>query len=255
MRFRSLLALAAVVIAQASIGASAQDAGAEGPWSGSVAGGYLATTGNAEASAANLRADVAYTAGKWTHSAFATANLASQKKDSTAEAYTAGLKTRFNFAERFYAFGSVDWIGDRFSAYEYQVFEAAGLGWHAIVPPKHRLDLEVGPGFRQTKLRDVDTTPLVDESESQTDAIGLARLEYEWTISETASFLQKGSAIVGSDNTFYESISQLKAGLVGNISLVLGYIVRHNTDVAPGFQKTDTQTTVSLEYAFGKKKT
>jgi putative salt-induced outer membrane protein len=247
---------AAAVLMLCSGAALAQDvADPAGPWSGNVAGGYLATSGNAEAKAASLRTDVAYEAGKWTHSAFATANVASQQGDSTAEAYTAGLKTRFNFAERFYAFGSADWIGDRFSAYEYQIFEAAGLGWHAIVPPKHRLDLEAGPGFRQTKLRDVAATPLLDESESQTDVIGLARLEYEWTLSETASFLQKGTAIVGSDNTFYESISQLKAGLLGNLSLVLGYTVRHNTDVAAGFQKTDTQTTVSLEYAFGKKKT
>jgi putative salt-induced outer membrane protein len=251
MRFRSLLLLAAVVAGPAR----AEDALAEGPWSGSVAGGYLATSGNAENAAANLRADVAYEAGKWTHSGFATANVASQSGDSTAEAYTAGAKTRFNFAERFYAFGSVDWIGDRFSAFEYQVFEAAGLGWHAIVPPKHRLDLEAGPGLRQAKLRDIDPDTAGRQSDRQSEAIGLARLEYEWTISETASFLQKGSAIVGSDNTLYESISQLKAGLVGNISLVLGYIVRHNTDVAPGFKKTDTQTTVSLEYAFGKKKT
>jgi putative salt-induced outer membrane protein len=241
-----------ILVLAGAAGAHAEEA--TGPWSGTVSGGYLATSGNAESKAASLKAAVAYEAGKWTHSAGATANLASQQGDSTAEAYTAALKTRFNFAERWYAFGSADWIGDRFSAYEYQVYEAAGLGWHAIVPPKHRLDLEAGPGFRQTKLRDVAATPLVDESESQTDVIGLARLEYEWTLSENARFLEKASVIAGSDNTLYESITELKAGLVGNIALVLGYIVRHNTDVAPGFEKTDTQTTVSLEYAFGKKK-
>jgi len=248
---RTGLLLAGVLAFQ---GLQAQEA-AESPWSGSVAGGYLATDGNAEAKAANLKASLAYTAGKWQHSAGASANLASQKDAGTAEAYTAGIKSRFDFAERFYAFGSVDGIIDRFSAYEYQVAEAVGLGWHAILPPKHRLDLEAGPGFRQTRLRDVRSTPGVDESETQTDAIGLARLEYEWTISENARFLERASVIAGADNTFYESVSELKTGLLGSVSLVLGYIVRHNTDVQPGFQKTDTQTTISLEYAFGKKKT
>jgi putative salt-induced outer membrane protein len=238
--------------------ASAQDAAAtlaEGPWSGSVSGGYLGTTGNSKASSANLTGRIEYADGPWTHTGRASANLASQREGSTAEAYTALGRTRFNFAERFYVFGSVEGIADRFSSFEYQISEALGLGWNAILPPKHRLDLEAGPGFRQSKLRDAPETPLVDESGTENDVIGLARLEYEWTISENASFLEKASMTAGADNTFYESISELKAGLVGNLSLVLGYIVRHNTDVQPGFRKTDTQTTISLEYAFGRKGT
>lgn len=228
---------------------------AEGPWSGSVSGGYLGTTGNSKASSANVTARVEYAAGPWTHTGRASANLASQREGSTAEAYTLLGRTRYNFAERFYVFGSVDGIADRFSSFEYQVSEAAGLGWNAIQRPKHRLNLEAGPGFRQSKLRDAPETPLVDESGTENDVIGLGRLEYEWTISENASFLEKASVTAGEDNTFYESISELKAGLVGNISLVLGYIVRHNTDTQPGFRKTDTQTTISLEYAFGRKGT
>lgn len=251
-----LLAVMAAGAANAQAPAAAQSAPAqpaEGPWSGSVSGGYLGTTGNSKASSANVTARLEYASGPWTHTGRASANLASQREGSTAEAYTLLGRTRFNFAERFYVFGSVDGIADRFSSFEYQVAEAVGLGWNAILPPKHRLDLEAGPGFRQTRLRDARETPLVDESGTENDVIGLARLEYEWTISENASFLQKGSATAGSDNTYYESISELKAGLLGSLSLVLGYIVRHNTDVEPGFQKTDTQTTISLEYAFGRK--
>jgi putative salt-induced outer membrane protein len=244
------MALLAAAAAAAQDSASQPDAG---PWSGSVSGGYLGTTGNSKASSANVTARVEYAAGKWTHTGRAAANLASQRGASTAEAYSVLGRTRFNFAERFYVFGSVDGIADRFSSFEYQVSEAVGLGWNAIRRPKHRLDLEAGPGFRQAKLRDAPETPLVDEGSNENDVIGLGRLEYEWTISENASFLEKASVTAGADNTFYESISELKAGLVGNISLVLGYIVRHNTDVEPGFRKTDTQTTISLEYAFGRK--
>ena len=47
-----------------------------------------------------------------------------------------------------------------------------------------------------------------------------------------------------------ESLSELKVTVIGNLSLALGYLVKHNTDVPPGIDKTDSQTSVSLEYKF-----
>ncbi len=38
--------------------------------------------------------------------------------------------------------------------------------------------------------------------------------------------------------------------MIGDLALVLGYLVKHNTDVLPGIDKTDTQTSISLEYKF-----
>ena len=55
---------------------------------------------------------------------------------------------------------------------------------------------------------------------------------------------------MGSDNTYIESLTELKAGVIGNLALVLGYLFRHNTDVLPGTDKTDTQTSISLECKF-----
>lgn len=244
---------AVLLLAAAGLWTAAQAAD-EGPWSGGAAAGYLASSGNSENKSASFQGEVRYDADRWHHRLGASATLASQNDESTSEAYTADGQSKYDFAKRYYLFGSVDWLSDRFSAYSYQVYESAGLGWHAILPPAHRLDLEAGPGFRQAKLRDDQSTPLVDESDSRNELIGIARLEYEWTISEHASFTEKASMIAGSDNTLYESISAVKAGLIGNVSLVLGYVVRHNTDVLGGFDKTDTQTTVALEYGFGKKK-
>lgn len=226
---------------------------ATGPWSGTAGAGYLATSGNSDSSSGNVKLGLAYDADKWHDTFGATATLASQDNQDTAEAYTANAESRYDFATRYYGFGSANWIHDRFSGYVNQLYEAAGLGWHAILPPAHRLDLEAGPGFRQARLRDNPDTP-DNEGQSQNEMIGIARATYEWALSENATFLEKASVVYGSDNTLYESISSLKAGLVGNVSLVLGYTVRHNTDVEPGFDKTDTTTTITLEYAFGKKK-
>ena len=42
----------------------------------------------------------------------------------------------------------------------------------------------------------------------------------------------------------------LLGGLVGNLALVASYTVKHNTDVPPLTEKTDTYTALSLEYGF-----
>jgi putative salt-induced outer membrane protein len=53
-----------------------------------------------------------------------------------------------------------------------------------------------------------------------------------------------------SSNTFTQSLTELRANVIGALNLVLSYAVQHNSDVLPGTEKTDTYTTISLEYAF-----
>jgi putative salt-induced outer membrane protein len=55
---------------------------------------------------------------------------------------------------------------------------------------------------------------------------------------------------VGDENRYTESISALKATLVGDLALVLSYTIKNNSEVLPGIEKTDTFTAISLEYGF-----
>jgi len=90
---------------------------------------------------------------------------------------------------------------------------------------------------------------LADGSE-ESDTIVTARLAYNWEISETASFGQAFLVESGGSNTFSESVTSLSARLVGRLALVASYTVRHNSDVLPLTEKTDTFTALSLEYGF-----
>ena len=227
----------------------------DGPWSGTLAAGYAKTTGNSESSAANFKGEGRYDRERWHHilgvTAVGTSSAADRDSDSvtTAEAYWAGFKTQYDITEAYYGFGSVDWYKDRFSAYDQQLYEAAGLGWRLLRGKVHSLDVEVGAGAKQADLKDGD---------DQNEAIGLLRGIYTWRISENATFVQKLAVLSGSDNTYTEAASELKAGIIGSLSLVLGYTYKHNSDVSVDtsvtpnrpFDKTDTYTTISLEYGF-----
>lgn len=227
----------------------------EGPWSASVAAGYTETSGNSESSAANLKAEVRYDMNRWHHmlggTAVGTSSAADRDSESvtTAEAYWAGFKTQYDLTERYYAFGAVDWYKDRFSAYDHQLYETAGLGWRILRGDVHFLDVEAGYGLRQARLQSGD-----DDNEG----VAVVRGIYTWQISDTAAFVQRLAVLSSSSNTYSESISELKASIVGDLSLVLGYTVKHNSDVEDDlgltpprpFDKTDTLTTLSLEYTF-----
>lgn len=234
--------------------AKEKDANA-GPWSGSIAAGYASTSGNTDSSAANAKAEVRYDKARWHHmlggTAIGTASASNRDEPSntTAEAYWAGGKSLYDLTDRYYAFGGIDWYKDRFSAYDWQLFEAVGLGWRVLRGPEVLLALEGGAGATQSRFQ---------TGESQDSAIWLVRGLFSWNISEHATFSERASVRSGSNNTYVDSTTELKASIVGSLALVLAYTVRYNsettldTSLTPprNYDKTDTFTTISLEYAF-----
>lgn len=214
---------------------------AEGPWSGKATLGYLATSGNTENSNLNAAFEVAYAANKWLHEFRAAAISASDSDSTTAEAYDLGWRSERNFTETNFLFGRLDWRSDRFSTYEKQFSQTVGYGRRVISGDTHNLSIEVGAGVRQSDLAD---------GSSESELIFRAGANYVWTLSDTSKFKQDLNIEAGEVNTFLESVTAISASLVGNLSLVASYTVRHNTDVLPATEKTDTFSALSLEYLF-----
>lgn len=213
----------------------------EGPWSGKATLGYLATSGNTENSNLNTGLEVGYKAGKWAHLAKAGAINATENELTTAEAYELGWKSEWNLSDKSFLFGRLDWRKDRFSGYDTQFSQTAGYGHRLVDTDKHKLNVEAGAGARQSKLADG-----TDDNEM----IFRGGMQYTWQFSETAEFRQDLAIEAGGNNTYGESFTAVSARLVGNLALVASYTIKHNTDVPPLTEKTDTYTAISLEYLF-----
>jgi putative salt-induced outer membrane protein len=119
--------------------------------------------------------------------------------------------------------------------------------------PRRRIGLQRRRG--NSKLRRIEEeggagqSKLIDGT-NENEFTGRLSGDYTWTFSENASFTQKLSVTESSSNTFTQSLTELRANVIGALNLVLSYAVQHNSDVLPGTEKTDTYTTISLEYAF-----
>lgn len=212
-----------------------------GPWSGKAALGYLATSGNTENSNLNTSFEIGYKAGEWQHVLQAFAIHATEADTTTAEAYELGWKSERNLSEHDFLFGRVDWRKDRFSGYDTQVSESVGYGRRLIDSGAHTLNAEIGLGARQSKLSD---------GSKEDEMIARGGLSYKWVLSESAEFNQDFVVESGAENTYLESVSALKAKLIGNLALVASYTVKNNSEVPVGTEKTDTYSALSLEYAF-----
>ena len=241
MNWRNVFVLCLLAFATPLFAQEEEAAGEESPWSGSVKLGYLATSGNTESSSLNSGFEINYKLELWEHQAKAAAIYSTESNVTTAEAYDFGWKSARNLTEHDFLFGRLDWRKDRFGGITEQFSQSVGYGRRLIDTDKHQLNGELGIGARQSDLAD---------STEESDTIYTGRLTYAWQISETASFGQSLLVESGSSNTFTESVTDLRAQLLGSLALVASYTVRRNSDVLPGTEKTDTRTALSLEYAF-----
>jgi putative salt-induced outer membrane protein len=201
----------------------------------------LATSVNSDSESINANFETLCNHAPWSHSLAGTAIKASTSGLTTAEAYSLGWQSKYNLNETDYVFGLISWDKDEFSAYDQQTREAIGYGRHFFDTGVHLLSGEIGVGARQFDLRD---------GTSDSDTILYLGGKYEWTISETSQFSQLLAIEHGSANTYIEATSALNAKVSADLALVLSFTVKNNSDVLPNTKKTDTFTTISLEYAF-----
>lgn len=238
---RSVLIMFLVLSPGLAFSQAGEPAAEESPWSGKASLGFLSTSGNTDTTSYNTAFEVSYAVNAWTHTLKAAANGAEESGTTTAEAYQAGWKSAYDIGEHSYLFGQVNWRKDRFAGVDQQLSESIGYGRRIIDTPVHLLSAEIGAGH--TKLDFADMT-------SSSTAILTLGADYKWTFSETSNFEQNIDVESGSDNTYIESVSAVRARLLGDLAIVLSYTVKHNTDVPVGSEKTDKLTAVSLEYAF-----
>ncbi len=221
----------------------------KGPWSGDYALGYLASSGNTDDSSATVDFKTGYDLNVWHHLLKGKTFNASKDNESTAESYQAGWKTSYDFSTHNYVFGALDWYKDRFSSYTRQTFLTAGYGRRILNSKRFILNAEIGAGYAKQRAI-ISETAFETLKENQDGGLVSLGGNFTWNISDNAAFEQTLTVFQTADNTRTESVSSIKAGLIGNVGLIFSYTVQNNSDVAPDLDKTDTYTSVALNYSF-----
>jgi putative salt-induced outer membrane protein len=208
---------------------------------GKAALGFLSTSGNTESTNANGALSLIYALESWAHRFDLSAIGASTAEQTTAEAYKAKYEARRSIGAHGFAFTALDWNRDRFSGYEQQLSLTGGYGRRLIDRERHALDASLGLGARES---------VFPGGARERDGIVRGGVNYVWTISGTSELDQSVVIESGATNTSTESVTALKAGLFGDVALVLSYRLKHNSEVPIGTVNTDRYSAISLEYSF-----
>lgn len=245
---RSALAAAMVV----SFPALAQDAPPPASrWSGSGELGLTSATGNTRTQNINALLAVGLDEGRWHHDASAfwlrsrgetatSAGSTSAMKD-TANRYGMAFSSAFDLGKRSYLIGSVRYDHDNFASYLWRGVAAASYGYRWRDDARMRLVTEIGPGLRRS--HDASTGAV----ESEGVARGLA--DFSWQLTDNTRLLDTVLVESGRLNTFVQNDLGVQVSMTERLALKAGYQVRYNSDVDPGFKKTDTVTLLNLVYS------
>lgn len=228
------LALAMMVLASV--------AHADKNWNGEGDLAFNKSSGNSKSESLLAKLKLEYNQERWTHSGQIEAINASTDDSRSAEAYTLRAKTEYDVSERAYAFGNGRYEDNRFSGYEYQGSVTTGLGIHIIDTEITTFDIEGGAGYRRSEEQ--------GSNETFNEAIATAAAKYYRELTDTTRFESDLNVESGADNTFVESVVAIRVKINSRLGLKVAYSVKHNTDVPVDTKKTDTLTSVGLNYSF-----
>ena len=210
-------------------------------WSADVEIGAVSTSGNTEQSNVKFRFDAARDKGQLLQNFHGDIFRAETDGSSTADKLYTFYRAGFKLDEQQSLFGRLAYEEDAFSGFDRQMDLTGGYSRKFVDSEKFRFAAETGVGARRTEL---------ETGDKETE--GLVRIAgfFEWNISDNALFKQLLAFEVGEQLTTTRSESSLETAIIGNLAMKLAIKVKHNSDVLPGKENTDTESTVTLVYKF-----
>ncbi len=209
-------------------------------WTGKGDIGASIATGNSENQAASANLELKNTVDQWQHTVGFAGNYGSDSGVTTAQRWELRGQTQYEFAARTYAFGAGALRRRPVRQFDYQASLAGGLGYRIIDNDKTKFWVQGGPGYRYAEVRAT--------GESEDGVIFRGDVGFEHQLTATTKVVDRFLVEAGSDNTYMQNDLGLEVTITGALGLRVGYQVRHNTDVDPGIEKTDTLTTIGLLY-------
>jgi len=211
-------------------------------WSGEVGLSFISNNGNTNSQNLGIRARAIRDGSVWRNT-YKLESLNEETDDiRSAEKYFVSAKFDRKFSEVDYVFALIEHEDDRFSGYDYQTSFTAGYGRKLIQNDTHKLEMEVGPGYRRSEI--------MGENDVEEEGTLRGALNYDWVVTKTSSFRQEVSVEAGEDSTISKSLSRFKSQLNGSLALVISYEAKHTSRVPVDTHKFDSTTFVSLDYSF-----
>lgn len=216
-------------------------------FAGEVELGATLTTGNTDTSSYKGRLNLKHELGDWENQYLLEGLYKEDTGSVTAKRYLVAAQGNYKMTDRSYLFTNANYEVDPFTGYEYTLSGATGYGHRLYDATKTFLDVEVGPGYIYQHL---DSEQAILEGQNSNDSIvAHGVINFETEITDTSKFQQRFVADYG-DKLDARSETSLTANIIGSLAMKFAVIVRYNSEPFDNKKSTDTETNMTLLYAF-----
>lgn len=223
----------------------------DGGWFTSAELGAITTSGNTSGTSVTGKIDARHETTRWSHEFMASGYFkedefedddGQRRHNRSAQRWSTSAKASLKLLEpgsRAFVLGSH--TNDKFGAYSRYSSIGIGHGSRWLSSDNQTLDVEIGPGYVRGKRESGDV---------ESGMTVRAAAQYRWKVSESAFFGQKVSVERGTSNTHSVAETSLSTKINGSMQMKAGFSVRNDSDVPVDKKRTDTQTSLTMVYAF-----
>lgn len=168
----------------------------------------------------------------------------SKTTEETDNRWSLSGKANYKFADKTSAFVFASYTDDEYGAYSSYATASGGYSFRALNRDNLHLDLDAGVGFVDAETQGTGAS---DNSE-----LYRASADFQWQINDMTKFVQTVSVeyAPGLDNTRTLTETGVSASFNSSMQMKFSYNTITNSEVEPGFEKTDTETSVTLVVNF-----
>jgi putative salt-induced outer membrane protein len=214
---------------------------------GEVELGGTLTTGNTDTSSFKGRLALKHELGNWENEYLFEGLYKEDTDEITAKRYFVGAQGDYLLDHNSYIFSNMNYEVDPFTGYDYSFTASSGYGHKIISTEKTKLKAEIGPGFIYQGLDSVLSVQEGMDVDKSIVAHGV--INFETRLSETSKFGQKIVLDFG-DKLDARSETFITANIVGELAMKFAVVVRYNSNPLQNKTSTDTETNMTLLYAF-----
>ena len=205
------------------------------------------TTGNTATSSFKARLALKQELGDWENEYVFEGLYKEDTEEVTAKRYFLGVQGDYQINDLSYLFANTNYEVDPFTGYDFTSTTSAGYGYRFIDTDRMSLKAEAGPGYIYQQLD--EESALAEGYDSDDSVVAHAVIDFQTKISDSSKFQQKFIADWGS-KLDARSETSLTANIVGALAMKFAVIVRYNSEPLDDKESTDTETNMTLLYAF-----
>ena len=212
---------------------------------GGVNAGFLASGGNSEAASVRLDGEVVARTPRDRYTFRGAVTRASDRGTTTSDNWSASLRYDRFISARFYLNSSGIFAGDRFRDLDLRSALGLGVGYEVFRTPRASMGLEGGYGLVDERFDGADDNRYSALREAVTFEIQVAG-------PRVVAFHQNDGyfGVTGTDNLFLNTLTGVRASLVGGLVATGQYDFDYDRSPAPGRRHTDRAFALTFGYRF-----